>query len=78
MARNINAKTGDVYRAVITSTNRDGTTSTWYEGPYATAGAARGRVTFWTNHLTDPDTGKSRATGHVEQAVTTWSQVPAA
>lgn len=68
MARNIGAdRNGDVYRAVITITRTDGTTYTWYEGPYETPGQARARVTFWAN--------RSRATGHIEKTSTTWERV---
>ncbi|MFJ4703188.1 hypothetical protein ACIP5N_34065 [Streptomyces sp. NPDC088768] len=78
MARSIamsaNAK---VYRAVVTITDRDGTTSQRCEGPYDSPGAARARVTFWTNYHADYDdeglpTGTSRATGHVEEGTVTW------
>lgn len=82
MARNIGAdRNGDVYRAVITITRPDGTTWTKHEGPYDKPGAARARVTFWINHYPehDPDTfeptGRSLATGHIEQATTTWERV---
>lgn len=82
MARNIGAdRNGDVYRAVITITNHDGTTRTKHEGPYAKASQARGRVTFWTNYYAEPNpdtfepTGTSRATGHIEQATTTWERI---
>jgi hypothetical protein len=82
MARNIGAdRNGDVYRAVIVITRPDGTTWTKHEGPYDKPGAARARVTFWTNHYAehDPDTfeptGRSLATGHIEKATTTWERV---
>ncbi|MEU1082330.1 hypothetical protein ABZ368_19275 [Streptomyces sp. NPDC005908] len=82
MARNIGADGSTVYRAAITIKDKTtGDTHTDYEGPYATAAAAQGRVTFWTNHLAElhPDTfkptGTSRAEGHVEQAHTAWTPV---
>jgi hypothetical protein len=81
MARDINADGGDVYRAAITITDhKTGDQKTYHEGPYATPGAAQGRVTFWTNYLAehDDETGErtgSRATGHVERAVTTWQRL---
>jgi hypothetical protein len=75
MARNIGADGSTVYRAVITFANADGTTTTRHEGPYGKVGAARARVSFWRNYLTDPDTGESTATGHIERAVTTWERV---
>jgi hypothetical protein len=75
MARNIKADHGAVYRAVITWTEvpeKGGTPHTQYEGPYGEPGAAQGRVTFWENYLRDPDTGKTRASGHVEEGTITW------
>jgi hypothetical protein len=71
-----------VYRAVIEFTDRDGTKRTEYEGPYGGIGAARARVSFWTNYLavrdedTDEPTGESRASGHVEEGHVTWERVP--
>jgi hypothetical protein len=75
MARNINADGGDVFRAVITSTPPGKPSSTWHEGPYAKPGAARARVSFWRNHLTDDETGVSYATGHIEKATTVWERI---
>ncbi|MFD9853433.1 hypothetical protein ACFWXZ_14390 [[Kitasatospora] papulosa] len=82
MPRNIGAdRNGDVYRAVIVITEDDGTTWTKHEGPYDKPSTARARVTFWTRYHAerDPDTfeptGRSRATGHIEQATTTWERV---
>ncbi|MBG7704855.1 hypothetical protein HCJ76_44040 [Streptomyces sp. MC1] len=77
MARNIGADGAAVYRAVITITDRKtGEEAVKYEGPYATPGAAQGRVSFWVNYLAEYDdedrrTG-SRATGVVERAHTVW------
>lgn len=82
MARSIGmAADATVFRAVIKFTDRDGTQRTEYEGPYGAIGAARGRVSFWTNYLADRDeetlepTGTSRAKGHVEQGSVTWERV---
>ncbi|MGW3511196.1 hypothetical protein [Streptomyces sp. NPDC000994] len=72
MARNIGADGAAVYRAVIQFTGRKGNTWTEHEGPYAKPGAARARVTFWSNHMAS--SGGS-ATGHVEQAHTVWAPV---
>jgi hypothetical protein len=82
MARSIGmAADATVFRAVITKTNRDGETATSFEGPYGAIGAARARVSFWTNYLADVDdetgekTGTSRAHGHVERGTVTWKAV---
>ncbi|MFE9340847.1 hypothetical protein [Streptomyces sp. NPDC007063] len=80
MARNIGADGRTVYRAVVEITDRDGETSTRYEGPYGTPAAARARVSFWRNHLADYNgrgepTGTSSAAGHVERAHTTWHPI---
>ncbi|MGW8988699.1 hypothetical protein ACWGRF_01990 [Streptomyces zhihengii] len=72
MARNINARTGDVHRAVINFTSSTGQTWTEYEGPYAKPGAARARLTFWANHMAKSG---GTATGYVEQAETTWRRL---
>lgn len=72
MARNIGADGRDVYRAVIAFTGRKGDQWTEHEGPYAKLGAARARVTFWSNHMAS--SGGS-ATGRVEQAHTVWAPV---
>lgn len=71
MARNIGADGRDVFRAVITSTRGD-RSSTWYEGPYNKAGTARARISFWRKHL-----GRSgvEVTGHVEKADTVWRRL---
>jgi hypothetical protein len=80
MARSIGMAAGaQVFRAVIEITGRDGTKQTRYEGPYGAIGAARGRVSFWTNHLAEYDddgepTGESRASGHVEIGTVTWER----
>lgn len=78
MARSIGmAADATVFRAVITTTLRNGTERTDYEGPYGSIGAARARVTFWTNYLAEYDdegmpTGKSRAHGYVERGTVAW------
>ncbi|OKJ42294.1 hypothetical protein [Streptomyces sp. CB01580] len=73
MARNIGAdRNGDVYRAVIQFTNRNGQQWTEHEGPYAKPAAARARVTFWTNRMA---CSGGSATGHIEKATTTWERV---
>lgn len=57
-----------VYRAVVTKPAY-GTlpARTVYEGPYATVGAARARVTFWRNYY------NGEASGHVEAGHFTWT-----
>lgn len=75
MARNIAADGGPVFRAVITSWPPNGARTTWREGPYATHGAARARVTFWSNHLRDHDTDQPYASGYVERSESTWHPV---
>ncbi|MEU5596605.1 hypothetical protein [Streptomyces sp. NPDC020298] len=82
MARSIGmAADATVYRAVITFTDHDGAQDTKHEGPYGSLGAARARVSFWTNYLADRDedtgekTGTSRATGYVEQGTVDWERV---
>jgi hypothetical protein len=82
MARNIGMTDGRVYRAVITKTyaGHDGepeSTVTHAEGPYTTAGAALGRVSFWRN-LVAGSLGWGhllRAEGHVETAELKWEPV---
>ncbi|MEU1309466.1 hypothetical protein ABZ419_11305 [Streptomyces cinnamoneus] len=82
MARSIGmAADATVFRAVITMQNRDGETTTTYEGPYGSIGAARGRVSFWVNYLADRDpvtcqpTGTSRVSGYVERGTVAWQRV---
>lgn len=82
MARSIGmAADATVFRAVIDFTDRDGSKRTEHEGPYGSIGAARARVSFWTNYLAEYDeetgqpTGKSRASGHVERGNVTWERV---
>ncbi|MFF2571099.1 hypothetical protein [Streptomyces sp. NPDC058084] len=76
MARNIGmAPDADVWRAVITKSWGDGTSETEYAGPYDNAAQARGRVTFWRNHLAKKGDG-SQADGYVERARPTWEKVP--
>ncbi|MFI2078663.1 hypothetical protein [Streptomyces triculaminicus] len=82
MTRSIGmAADATVFRAVITMQTRDGKTITTYEGPYGSIGAARARVSFWTNYLADRDpgtcepTGTSRASGYVERGTVTWQRV---
>ncbi|QKN87632.1 hypothetical protein SEA_CUMBERBATCH_49 [Streptomyces phage Cumberbatch] len=72
MARNIGADGRDVYRAVIHFTGCNGTQWTEHEGPYAKPGAARARVTFWSNYMA---LSGGSATGHIEKATTTWESV---
>lgn len=81
MARSIGmAADATVFRAVITKQYPDGTTVTDYEGPYGSIGAARARVSFWTNYLAIRDedtcepTGESRASGYVEQGSVSWER----
>lgn len=81
MARSIGmAADATVFRAVITKQLRDGTTVTEFEGPYGAIGAARARVSFWTNHLAVVDedtfepTGESRASGYVERGAVSWER----
>lgn len=71
-----------VYRAAITKQYRGQEPFTAYEGPYATAAAARARLTFWKNYLADRDLdidgsqrGESWATGHVEVGTVSWSEL---
>ena len=75
MARNIAADGGPVFRAVITSWPAGRSRTTWHEGPYASHGAARARITFWTNYLRDADTGKPYASGYVERTESTWRRL---
>jgi hypothetical protein len=72
MPRNIGADGRDVYRAVIAFTGSKGDQWTEHEGPYAKLGAARARVTFWSNHMAS---NGGSATGRVEQAHTVWAPV---
>jgi hypothetical protein len=81
MARSIGmAADATVFRAVITKQHRDGETVTTHEGPYGSIGAARARVSFWTNYMADYDdetgerTGTSRASGYVEQGTVAWER----
>lgn len=65
-----------VYRAVITKPWGSGM-KTVCEGPYATEGAAKARVTFWTNYYAEADdyglpTGTSLANGYVEAGTVIW------
>ncbi len=80
MARSIGmAADATVFRAVITKTYDHGT-FTAYEGPYGSIGAARARVSFWTNYLAEVDedtgepTGRSRASGYVERGKVAWTR----
>ncbi|MFF8901706.1 hypothetical protein ACF082_29975 [Streptomyces lydicus] len=80
MARSIGmAADATVFRAVITKQYPGGTV-TDYEGPYGSIGAARARVSFWTNYLAHTDdetgerTGTSRASGHVERGTVSWER----
>jgi hypothetical protein len=80
MARSIGmAADATVFRAVITKQTDDGPVTS-YEGPYGAIGAARARVSFWTNYLADRDeetfepTGTSRASGYVERGTVSWER----
>lgn len=81
MARSIGmAADATVFRAVITKELRDGTTVTEHEGPYGSIGAARARVSFWTNYMAVVDedtfepTGESKASGYVERGTVSWER----
>lgn len=81
MARSIGmAADAAVFRAVITKKRRDGSTVTDYEGPYGSIGAARARVSFWTNYYAERDdetgdlTGRSDASGYVERGTVAWER----
>ena len=79
MARSIGmAADATVFRAVITKKYPDREPFTTYEGPYGSAAAARARVTFWVNHMTDTDweTGETivSASGYVEAGSVTWKK----
>ena len=82
MARSIGmAADATMFRAVITKHYPGNTPFTDYEGPYGSAAAAQGRVTFWVNYLAVRDeetgelTGESCASGFVEQGEITWKRV---
>ena len=75
---------GEAFRAVITTTttHTDGrmTTRTSYEGPYATVGAAKSRITWAkrgrrNGYRNARDGSETVYTGHVEKAVTNWEPV---
>jgi len=70
MPRTIGADGRTVYRAVITITGPAGAQWTQYEGPYAMAGHARGRVAFWRTYMRRAG---GDATGRVEQGHTVWT-----
>lgn len=72
MPRTIGADGRTVYRAVITITGPAGARWTQYEGPYAMAGHARGRVAFWRTYMRRAG---GDATGRVEQGHTVWAPV---
>lgn len=69
MARDMNRDASEVFRAVLVRGDH-----TFYEGPYATRGAARARVTYWENAW-GTDAGY---TGHVESSSVTWTRVDTA
>lgn len=75
MARDISADgTTPVYRAVTEfyTTNPDKPSWTRHEGPYASVGAAKARVTFWKNYMT----GKGYVVvGWVEEGTVDWKRV---
>jgi hypothetical protein len=66
MARDMNRDASEVFRAVLVRGDY-----TFYEGPYATRGAARARVTFWENRWGT----EAGYTGHVESSQVTWTRV---
>ncbi|RPJ38879.1 MAG: hypothetical protein EHM35_03535 [Planctomycetaceae bacterium] len=66
---------GQVFRAVIVKKYWGSEPITVYEGPYDTIAAARARVTYWSNRLSDRDedeTDGSWSTGYVETGTVTW------
>lgn len=66
-----------VFRAVITKKYPNSEAFVSYEGPYLTAAAARGRVTYWTNYLNERDENGVMSTttfGHVETGRVTWTK----
>jgi len=73
--------TGDAFRAVITrtTTHADGRVieRTTYEGPYATVGTAKSRVTFNTSsrYRNAWDKSTTVTVGHVERASTNWTRI---
>jgi len=73
MARSISmAPDAPVYRAVTTVPGWRGEgTVTKYEGPYDSPGAAKARVTFWSNRYRRED-GTTPVTGRVEHGVVAW------
>lgn len=84
MARNM-GDNGEAFRAVIThtTTKTDGTVTsrTYYEGPYATVGAAKSRITWAKRNRRNGyrnawDLSETVITAHVEKAVTNWEPVP--
>ena len=81
MARSIGmAADGTVFRAVILKKYPNQDAFTAYEGPYGTEAAARARVTFWKNNLSERDENgnvstEQWATGHVEKGLVTWTRV---
>lgn len=69
-----------VFRAVIYKRYREGAPLiVSYEGPYATAGAAKARVTFWANwigvRLAGAEDMREGAFGHIEQGEVSWCPV---
>jgi hypothetical protein len=79
MARSIGMAAGaKVYRAAITKKySHSELPFTVYEGPYGDAAAAKGRVTFWKNHLGTRKLGATEwAEGHVEEGEVTWTPKP--
>lgn len=72
IARNIGMDAPDVYRVVLTVTWPDTEPRTWREGPYGKIGAAKARLSFWTNHYRRMET-PPQVTGRLEKAVTVWT-----
>ena len=68
MARDMNRDASEVFRAVIVRGDH-----AFYEGPYATRGAARARVTYWENRWGM----EAGYTGRVESSRVTWTDLSA-
>ena len=83
MARDM-GDNGEAFRAVVvhTTTHADGrvTSRTYYQGPYATVGAAKSRLT-WAKRMAENryrnarDGSETVMVGHVERASTNWEPV---
>lgn len=81
MARTMAVDAQDhVFRAVITKKFRGLEPFTAYEGPYTTLAAARARVTYWVNLMSDRDddgnwTDETWASGYVQAGIVNWTPV---